>query len=638
MGSPWSELLANLAVVAMFVSVWIHTHVWLDRKPAAIRAAAFGLLMGAGAIILMLTPMQIQPGVLVDLRATMIAVAGFFGGPVAGIIAGVMAGAYRAFEGGIGAFAGAVGIAAAMLIGVAGNLALRGRSPTMADIMILGAATAAGSLLGLSVLPQSVLQIVLPKVTLPSTLLIFVSVAVSGLALYQERRRLEALHSRRIFKAVVETLPDCLNVKDLDGRFIVANPATAELMHATNAKALIGKTDFDFYPRETAQRFRQDELAILATGVPSTIEQHLHHDDGTDGWLATLKAPFRDKTGAVVGLITHNRDITARKRLETELAESRMRLADALAQMADGLVMFDQDGKLVLCNARYRAMFPLTADVRVQGADYRDILRASAARGEQIVPQGTVEDWIGSIVATQMQASKRQVRLTDGRWLDVRTRPTGDGGSLSLFSDITEAKHLEAELLVANEKLNLLAHRDGLTELLTRRAFDEALALEFARGKRSAIPLSLLFIDVDWFKQFNDHYGHPAGDECLRAVAGCIRATARRPTDSAARYGGEEFALILPETDARGAFVIAENLRGKVRDLGLTHAGSEKGIVTVSIGVGTFDPGSAPIEIADLLRRADEALYGAKAAGRDRVHGWRPHLSEPHSTGGRRRL
>lgn len=191
---------------------------------------------------------------------------------------------------------------------------------------------------------------------------------------------------------------------------------------------------------------------------------------------------------------------------------------------------------------------------------------------------------------------------------------------------------------MANEKLNLLAHSDGLTELLTRRAFDQALALEFARGKRSAIPLSLLIIDVDWFKRFNDHYGHPAGDECLRAVAGCMKATARRPTDSAARYGGEEFALILPETDARGAFVIAENLRGKVRDLGLTHAGSEKGIVTVSIGVGTFDPGSAPIEIADLLRRADEALYGAKAAGRDRVHGWRPHLSEPHSTGGRRRL
>ena len=634
MGSPWSELLANLAVVAMFVSVWIHTHVWLDRRPAPVKAAAFGLLMGAGAIVLMLTPMQLQPGVLVDLRATMIAIAGFFGGPVAGIVAGVMAGAFRTFEGGIGAFAGAVGIAATMLVGVAGNLALRGRRPSMADIMILGAAAACGSLLGLSVLPRSVVQTVLPQVVFPSSLLIFVSVAMSGLALYQERRRLEALQSRRIFKAVVETLPDCLNVKDLDGRFIAANPATAELMHAANAKALIGKTDFDFYPSETARAFREDELAVLASGTASTIEQHLHHEDGTDGWLATLKAPFRDRTGAVIGLITHNRDITERKRLETELAESQARLGDALTHMADGLVMFDPAGKLILCNAQYRALFPKTADIRVPGTDYRDILRASVARGESITPPDAVEGWIAEIMVTQTHASHRQIRLADGRWLDVRTRPTGNGGSLSVFSDITEAKQVEAELLAANEKLNLLAHRDGLTELLTRRAFDDALAREFARGRRNATPLSLLIIDVDWFKRFNDHYGHPAGDECLRAVSGCIEATARRPADAAARYGGEEFAIVLPETDARGAFVIAETLRGKVRDLRLAHAGSEKGIVTVSIGVGTFD-GSADIEIADLLRRADEALYGAKAAGRDRVHGWRPHLSEPRTTGSR---
>ncbi|TGQ85696.1 diguanylate cyclase [Mesorhizobium sp. M8A.F.Ca.ET.208.01.1.1] len=637
MGSPWSELLANLAVVAMFVSVWIHTHVWLDRWPAAAKAAAFGLLMGAGAIVLMLTPMQLQPGVFADLRATMIAVAGFFGGPVAGIVAGLMAGAFRTFEGGIGAFAGAVGIAAAMLVGVAGNLALKGRRATMIDIMILGAAAAAASLLGLSVLPRDVLQMVLPKVALPSSLLIFVSVVLSGLTLYQERRRLEALQSRRIYKAVVETLPDCLNVKDLDGRFIAANPATAELMHAADAKALIGKTDFDFFPRETAQGFRQDELAVLASGASSTIEQRLHHEDGTDGWLATLKAPFRDRSGAIIGLITHNRDITVRKQLENELAESQARLGDALTHMADGLVMFDPDGRLVLCNARYRAMFPKTADMRVPGADYRDILRASAERGEGTTPPDAVEDWIAGIMAAQKLVSHRQVQLADGRWLDVRTRPTGDGGSLSVFSDITEAKQVEAELMAANEKLNLLAHRDGLTELLTRRAFDEALAREFARASRNAMPLSLLIIDVDWFKRFNDYYGHPAGDECLRVVSRCIEAAARRPADAAARYGGEEFALILPETDARGAFVIAENLRSKVRDLALGHAGSEKGIVTVSIGVGTFDAGGAAMEIADLLNRADEALYGAKAAGRDRVHGWRPHLSDQRATGSRRK-
>jgi diguanylate cyclase (GGDEF)-like protein/PAS domain S-box-containing protein len=638
MGSPWSELLANLAVVAMFVSVWIHTHVWLDRKAALTRATAFGLLMGAGAITLMLTPMQLQPGVFVDLRGTMIALAGFFGGPVACVIAGLLAVAFRFHEGGVGVFAGAMGISIAILIGIAGYLALRGRAPGRVDILILAATAAAGSPLGLLALPREIMQAVLPQVALPTSLLIFLSIMLSGLALYQERRRIEALQSRRIYKAVVEALPDCLNVKDLEGRFVAANPATARLMRAVDANALIGKTDFDFYPQETACKFREDESAILAAGVPSTIEQRLHHEDGSDGWLSTLKAPLQDHSGTIVGLITHNRDITTRKQLEDELSESRGRLADALTHMADGLVMFDRDGKLVLSNAQYIAMFPRTADIRLPGADYRDILRISAARGEQILPSDGIEDWIGGIVESRKLPSNRQeIRLSDGRWLDVRTRTTSNGGSLSVYSDITEAKHIEAELLAANEKLNLLAHRDGLTELLTRRAFDEALVLEFARSKRSMASLSLLIIDVDWFKRFNDHYGHPAGDECLRVVSRCIEAAARRPGDAAARYGGEEFALVLPDTDARGAFVIAENLRGKVRELGLAHAGSEKGIVTVSIGVGTFGPGSAQIEIADLLSRADEALYGAKAAGRDRVHGWRPHVSEPHATGARRR-
>ncbi|MBZ9676400.1 diguanylate cyclase [Mesorhizobium sp. ES1-1] len=625
MGSPWSELLANVAVVAMFVSVWIHTHVWLDRRAAVTRATAFGLLMGMGAVIVMMTPMKLQPGILIDLRSTMIVLGGFFGGPVAGILAGLSAVAYRLHEGGIGAFAGAVGIGIATTIGIVGHLALKGRAPERLDILNLAAAAGAGSLLGLLALPRDVMQAVLPRVALPSPLLIFLSIMLAGLTLYQERRRIEALQSRRIYKAVVEALPDCLNVKDLEGRFIAANPATAELMRARDAKALIGRTDFDFYPRAIASKFRQDELSILKAGVPSTIEQRLEHEGGGSGWLATLKAPLTDRAGNIIGLITHNRDITARRQLEAELAESRIRLTEALTHMADGLVMFDAEGKLTLCNDQYRHMFPRTADLRVPGADYRDILRQSVERGEENVPAEEVEAWIDRIVGSRTTASNLEIRLTDGRWLDIRTRPTADGGSLSVLSDITAAKKVQEELLAANAALNLLAHSDGLTGLLTRRAFDEALAREFLRSQRSGKPLALLLIDVDWFKRFNDHYGHPEGDECLRAVSRCIQATARRPADAAARYGGEEFAVILPETDARGAFVIAENLRRKVHELGLPHGGSEKGIVTVSIGAATFDPGAATIEIADLLRRADEALYGAKAAGRDRVHGWRPY-------------
>lgn len=628
MDSAWSELLANLAVVAMFVSVWVHTHVWVDNATASVRASSFGALMGVGAVGVMMIPIEFQPGVFADLRATMIGLSGFFGGPFAGAVTAIVAGAYRISLGGAGAFAGSLSIAIALAIGVAGHLMLRGRAPDRRDIFVFAAALASGSLLGFSALPQSIREVVLPHLVFPSTLLTFVSTVLAGLALFQERLRVEALQSRRIYKAIVEALPDCLNAKDIAGRFIAANPATAKLMRAESADELIGKTDFDFYPRETADKFRIDETGVLDSGVAQTIEQRLVHENGDGAWLATLKAPLRDRWGNVFGLITHNRDITARKELELELAQSRARLDGALSNMADGLVMFDAAGKLVFCNEQYVALFPKTADVRVPGTDRREILRMSAARGEYAVPPQDVEGWVENIIATERMNGDREITLADGRWLDVKTRQTETGESLSVFSDITAAKRAEEALRAANEELNRLAHRDGLTDLMTRRAFDDTLAREFGRAQRTQSDLSLLLIDVDFFKRFNDRYGHQAGDECLRSVSACISASVRRPGDSSARYGGEEFAAILPDTDSKGAFVIAEKLRRTMRDLEMPHADSDKGVVTVSIGVATFSGGRSQIGIADLIGRADEALYGAKSAGRDRVHGWRPHVAE----------
>jgi diguanylate cyclase (GGDEF)-like protein/PAS domain S-box-containing protein len=628
MGSPWSELLANFAVVAMFVSVWVHTHVWVDNRSASARALLFGALMGAGAVVIMMIPMEFRPGVFADLRATMIALSGFFGGPLAGAVTALVAGAYRVWLGGAGMFAGCVSIAIAFGIGVAGHLALRGRAPDRKDVLLIAAALAPGAVLGFVVLPRPILDAVLPVTILPSTLLTFASTVLAGFVLVQERLRVEALHSRRIYKAIVEALPDCLNAKDVDGRFIAANPATAKLMRAPTPDALLGKSDFDFYPRETAEEFRTDETGVLETGVARTIEQRLVHENGDTAWLATLKAPLRDRFGNIFGLITHNRDITARKGLELALAQSRARLDAALSNMADGLVMVDASGKLLLCNEQYAALFPKTADLRVPGADHRDILRVAVARGEYAVRPEEVEAWIEDIVAFEKTDSRREITLADGRWLDVKTRQTETGESLTIFSDITAAKRAEAELRLANDELNRLAHRDGLTDLMTRRAFDDALAREFGRAQRTQTELSLLLIDVDFFKRFNDRYGHQAGDECLRSVSACIAAVVRRPGDSAARYGGEEFAAILPETDSKGAFVIAEKLRRMIRELEIAHADSDKDVVTASIGVATFTGGRSQIAIADLIRRADEALYGAKSAGRDRVHGWRPHVAE----------
>ncbi len=348
--------------------------------------------------------------------------------------------------------------------------------------------------------------------------------------------------------------------------------------------------------------------------------------DGSSTWLSTLKVPLFDKAGAIIGLLTHNRDVTDLKRLEDEHDAAQRTLADALANMADGLAMFDRDDRLVLSNERYREMFSKTAHLRVPGARFRDILRASIDTGEQAgVPVETAEAWIDATEASLHVRGESHIELGDGRWLHSRVRSTGAGGSLCVISDVTTQRDAARKLSELNLRLEALARMDGLTELANRRAFDEVLEKEFLRSARTGAPLSLLLIDVDNFKAFNDAYGHPAGDECLRSIAGALVAALQRPGDLAARYGGEELAAILPETGADGALSLAEVIRSAVSDLAIPHAATASGIVTISLGVATR-AGRGGDRAGELVERADEALYAAKAAGRNRVAASRPHL------------
>ena len=171
-------------------------------------------------------------------------------------------------------------------------------------------------------------------------------------------------------------------------------------------------------------------------------------------------------------------------------------------------------------------------------------------------------------------------------------------------------------------ELERLALSDGLTGLANRRAFDRTLAGEWARCARSSETLALALLDIDYFKKFNDSYGHLAGDTCLRQVAHAIGACVKRPGDLAARYGGEEFALVLPGTSLEGAIALAESVCEGIRALAIPHQESSLGQVTASIGVAAFAPDASrdtPAEIAAAIEAADAQLYVAKEAGRNRV-------------------
>ncbi|MDO8369139.1 MAG: sensor domain-containing diguanylate cyclase [Candidatus Nitrotoga sp.] len=229
-----------------------------------------------------------------------------------------------------------------------------------------------------------------------------------------------------------------------------------------------------------------------------------------------------------------------------------------------------------------------------------------------------------SIDGVDHEADYRALKA-DGSFVWIRDvvhviRKNGETTELVGFMfDISERKKMEDELLSLNHKLEVLALQDGLTGVANRRLFDQTLKTEWFRSQREHQPLSLIVIDIDYFKQYNDRYGHIQGDECLIRVAHALNNIPLRSTDLFARYGGEEFVLLLPNADLNSAIEIAERFRAAIQNLGIPHETSKaKDVVTVSVGVASANLASDS-EPASLLAESDRMLYQAKELGRNRI-------------------
>lgn len=248
----------------------------------------------------------------------------------------------------------------------------------------------------------------------------------------------------------------------------------------------------------------------------------------------------------------------------------------------------------------------------------------SASSNIPVIVLSTKEDPHDKSIAFENGANDYLVKLPDRIELIARIRAHTKAYLTQLERDEAFRKlgELQKELQRSNAELQKLTCQDGLTFIANRRRFDDFIRKECLRSARDSTTIALILIDIDYFKLYNDNYGHLKGDECLQKVAATLQKAVQRPADLVARYGGEEFAVVLPSTDATGAIKIADSLRLAVEALELPHAYSPlTNIITISMGIAckVANEKTSP---ADLIEMADEALYEAKNAGRNqsKVH------------------
>ncbi len=302
--------------------------------------------------------------------------------------------------------------------------------------------------------------------------------------------------------------------------------------------------------------------------------------------------------------------------LERDLAEA---VLDALVDL---IAVVDFDGDIVWVNKAWRSFFGADGDGVTDWYGVEYLGAASAPKYMEPVDVIAAGEGLRSVLAGEQLDFTLEYRSHDSdepRWLSVRAQRANWAGAARVVvahTDITERR-------LAEEWAQQQAIVDGLTGVANRRRFDEFLFAEWRRARRSGSELSLILLDIDRFKAYNDRYGHQAGDLVLRKAAGAMRRTARRPGDLFARYGGEEFGLIVGSTSPDAAECLAQRAIDSVVELDIEHADStHDGRVTVSAGVsgGACDSSLTPDEaIVALIAAADRALYAAKDAGGNRV-------------------
>ncbi|MBA4385698.1 MAG: sensor domain-containing diguanylate cyclase [Anaerolinea sp.] len=440
-----------------------------------------------------------------------------------------------------------------------------------------------------------------------------------------QRLNTENIEEKEKLQRIFNTSPDAAVISRVEDGLIFDVNAGFPAMTGHTRSELIGNTTIGihFWKNESdRERFVSE---VKKYGVCENREFVFLRKDGSQ-----LIGSISAKTIIIqseLSIISIIHDITQRKQADKALRENEALYRSILNASPDDITITDTDGIIQVISPAAKKMFGY-------GPDYEGYIGSSVF--DTIIPEdrdkaksNIILMHKGEHVGTReykvfhKDMSVFDIEVNSGVIRDVNGKPAR---MVFVIRDITERKLAEQKIQQLVQQLELEkktaqsnANTDSLTGLSNRRYFDEAFALEYQRMSRSGEPLSLLMLDVDRFKNFNDHYGHLAGDNCLRQIGTTLISNVTRVTDIVARYGGEEFVVVLVDTVQEGAVHVAERIRKAVEALAIPHLDSDVAkVVTVTVGVVTVYPSKLQ-SMDHVVAMADEALYRAKDAGRNRI-------------------
>ncbi|GGY25321.1 sensor domain-containing diguanylate cyclase [Paludibacterium paludis] len=418
-------------------------------------------------------------------------------------------------------------------------------------------------------------------------------------------------HDTRRLRDIIDNISDWIWEVDHTGRYTFSSGQSRPLL-GMEPEDVVGRTPFDFMPPGEALRVKDEFARILAEEKP--FAGLINRNQRADGSIVVLESsgiPVFDAHGRFAGFRGIDRDITP-KGVAPDLRLFQLEAIFSGAPVALGMV--DRASRILAVNEAFAQLCGHTA-VELTGK------RLSEAHPRlPVLCERQLE------LADAGQPIPEEEIDIDGRYYQALFKavanPFGEVVGLSAaLMDISGRKQAEQSLAIANRELEFRADHDHLTALANRRQLDARLEQEMRRACRTGSHLAVIIFDVDYFKEYNDHFGHLAGDQCLRTIAAALENLFRRPGDLLGRYGGEAFLAILPAINRQGAAALAETARLAIEALALANPAGTPGCVTISAGVATLDDigHTGSRDWAPLVQAVDRALYLAKQMGRNRI-------------------